>query len=75
MKDIIKIIMFLFKHSYYNMYYYKGHPHHISVGQGCSRKLRLQSPTTEHEKRLLMVSKSLVQLLPEAALIFNFSDT
>lgn len=50
MKDIIKIIMFLFKHSYYNIYYYKGHPHHISVGQGCSRKLRLQSPTTQHEK-------------------------
>ena len=47
----------------------------IFVGQGFSRKLRLQSPTTQHEKRLLMVSKSPDQLLPEAALILDSSDT
>lgn len=74
MKDIIKIICF-FLSIVTRIFITTKDTHIIFVGQGCSRKLRLQSPTTQHEKRLLMVSKSLDQLLPEAAPILDFSDT
>ena len=49
----------------------------MSIGQSCFRKLRMQSPkhNTTRKKITDDILESLDQLLPEAALTLDFSDT